>query len=181
MIAYALQHAEIRHRELSWRMIDEDVAYLSASTVYRMLRESDLLNRRGWRPGAPGYRQEAEQAWRADECWGTDLMHLRIGVGRYYFVAFIDEYSRYIMHWELLDQMDGWSVSLAAQGALQTLPRDEQGRLQASPEMRSDNGSGYVSRDFHGVLQRYGLVASTDPAALSGGERDHGASESHGA
>lgn len=30
---YALKHPELRHRELAWRMVDEDVAYLGASTV----------------------------------------------------------------------------------------------------------------------------------------------------
>lgn len=37
VVKYAKKHPEMRHRELSWRMIDEDVAYLSASTVYRIL------------------------------------------------------------------------------------------------------------------------------------------------
>ncbi len=40
---YALSHADIRHRELAWRMIDEDVAYLSPSTVYRILLEENLM------------------------------------------------------------------------------------------------------------------------------------------
>jgi putative transposase len=92
VVKYALQHPTIRHRELSWRMIDDDVAYLSSSTVYRILRESDLMNRRGWRRKRS--REEVEKARRADERWGTDLMHLRISGGTYYFVAFIDEYSR---------------------------------------------------------------------------------------
>ena len=34
---YALKHPEVRHRELAWRMVDEDIAYLSPSTVYRIL------------------------------------------------------------------------------------------------------------------------------------------------
>lgn len=155
VVKYALRHPAIRHRELSWRMIDEDVAYLSSSTVYRILSESDLMNRRGWR--RKRYREELEKAHRPDERWGTDLMHLRIGGGTYYFVAFIDEYSRYIVHWELLAQMDGASVSLAAQKALETLPRNGAGKLEVTPEIRSDNGSGYISRDFHGVLEHYGL------------------------
>jgi transposase InsO family protein len=155
VISYALGHPEIRHRELSWRMIDEDVAYLSASTVYRILREAELMNRRGWR--RKRYREQVEKASRADERWGTDLMHLRIGVGTYYYVGFIDEYSRYIVHWELLDQMDGPSVSLAAQAALETLPRTSCGKLAARPEIRSDNGSGYISREFHGLLEHQGL------------------------
>lgn len=156
VVKYALEQPAIRHRELSWRMIDEDVAYLSASTVYRILRESDLMFRRGWR--RKRYREEVEKAQRADERWGSDLMHLRIGAGTYYFVAFIDEYSRYMVQWELLDRMDGASVSLSAQSALETLSRDASGKPVASPEIRSDNGSGYISRDFHGVLAHYGLT-----------------------
>ena len=40
---YALQHPELRHRELAWRMVDEDVAYLSPSTVYRILKVENLV------------------------------------------------------------------------------------------------------------------------------------------
>jgi hypothetical protein len=29
----ARRHPELRHRELAWRMVDEDVGYLSPSTV----------------------------------------------------------------------------------------------------------------------------------------------------
>jgi transposase InsO family protein len=155
VIQYALQHPAIRHRELSWRMIDEEVAYLSSSTVYRILRESNLMHRHGER--RKRYREEWEKASRPDERWGTDLMHLRIGVGTYYYVAFLDEYSRYIVHWELLDRMDGDSVSLAAQSALETLPRDGAGKLEVTPEIRSDNGSSYLSREFHGLLEHHGL------------------------
>lgn len=156
VIAYALEHPEIRHRELSWRMIDEDVAYLSASTVYRILRESELVCRRPGR--SKRYREDHEKAQHADQCWGTDLMHLKVGGVTYYFVGFIDEYSRYIVHWELLDRMDGDSVSLAAQAAIETLPKDKEGKPQAQPEIRSDNGSGYLSREFHGVLEHYDLT-----------------------
>ena len=33
VLDYAHRHPELRHRELAWRMVDEDVACLSASTV----------------------------------------------------------------------------------------------------------------------------------------------------
>ena len=35
--AYALKHPGIRHRELAWRMVDEEIACLSMSSVYRIL------------------------------------------------------------------------------------------------------------------------------------------------
>lgn len=155
VLAYARRHPEMRHRELAWRMIDEEVAFLSSSTVYRILREANLMCRQRGRKKR--YREEIEKATRADERWGTDLMYVTIGGVNYFYLAFIDEYSRYIVHWELLSNMEGHSVSLGGQKALETLPRDAHGALLAKPEIRSDNGSGFISKEFHGVLEHYGL------------------------
>jgi len=153
---YACRHTELRHRELAWRMIDEDVAYLSPSTVYRILRESNLVC--PWKRRSKRRREEIEKAQRPDERWGTDIMYLRIGAGQYYLVTFLDEYSRYLVHWELLTSMDGVSVSLAATTALEKLPQTLEGKIVAPPEIRSDNGSCYISREFKGVLKEYGLT-----------------------
>jgi putative transposase len=153
---YALQHPEVRHRELSWRMIDDGVACLSASTVYRILREERLIA--SWGRRKKRYREERERASRPDEIWGTDLMYLKVNGQAYFFVAFIDEYSRYIVHHELLTGMDGVTVSLAAERALETLPRTAAGTLAVKPEIRSDNGSGYISKEFHGLLEYHGLT-----------------------
>jgi putative transposase len=153
---YALQHPEIRHRELAWRMIDEDVAYVSSSTVYRILKEQQLIGpRRGRRKR---YRDEHEKAQHPDQIWGTDIMYLKVEQMQYFFLAFIDEYSRYIVHWELLSSMDGLTITHAMQRALETLPCDEDGHLLVKPEIRSDNGSGYISRDFYQLLAHHELV-----------------------
>jgi putative transposase len=156
VLAYARQHPEIRHRELAWRMIDEEVAFLSSSTVYRILREANLMCRQRGRKKR--YRDQIEKAIWPDERWGTDLMYVRVSGVNYYYLAFIDEYSRYIVHWELLSNMEGHSVSVGGQKALETLPRDGQGQILARPEIRSDNGSGFISKEFHGVLEHYGLT-----------------------
>lgn len=156
VLKYAREHPAIRHRELAWRMIDEDVACLSASTVYRILREENLMCRRRGRQKR--YREEIEKASRPDQRWGTDLMYVKIKGATYYYSAFIDEYSRYIVHWELLSDMGGDSVSLGAQAALETLPRNAAGELGVKPEIRSDNGSCYLSREFHGVLEHHKLT-----------------------
>jgi transposase InsO family protein len=156
VLGYARRHAAIRHRELAWRMIDDDVAYLSPSTVYRILREADLMCRQRGRQKR--YREEIEKARRADQRWGTDLMYVKVNGVTYYYLGFIDEYSRYIVHWELLSGMDGQSVSLAGQAALETLPRNAAGELLVKPEIRSDNGSCYISKEFHGVLEQHGLT-----------------------
>lgn len=156
VVDYALKHPEIRHRELSWRMIDDDVAHLSTSTVYRILKGERLMCERPGRKKR--YRDEIEKARRPDQIWATDLMYLTIGESQYYLLNFIDEYSRYLVHWELLSKMDGHSISIAAQRALETLAMNEEGQVTTQPIIRSDNGSGYISREFGGLLAYHGLT-----------------------
>ena len=57
-----------------------------------------------------------------------------VGDRHYFLVCFMDEYSRYIVHHELLLGMDGATVSVAAQAALETLPKDTEGKLLARPD-----------------------------------------------
>ena len=52
-------------------------------------------------------REEEEKARRADEIWATDLKYVVIGGSTYYLLNFLDEYSRLIVHHELLWSMDG--------------------------------------------------------------------------
>jgi putative transposase len=155
VLASARRHPELRHRELAWRMVDEDVVCLSPSTVYRILKEAGLVC--PWRRRSKRRRTEAEQATRPDQRWSTDLMQVQVDAGVYYLVCFMDEFSRYIVHWELLTGMDGVSVSLAAQAAIDTLPKGDGGRPVVTPEIRSDNGSGYISQEFRLVLKENGL------------------------
>ena len=103
---------------------------------------------------------EAEKPSRRNEVWATDLKYVAVGERNYYLITFIDAYSRYIVHHELLASMDGHTVSVSAQAALETLARDGNGKLVDRPTIRSDNGSGYVSREFGGVLDEHGLSHS---------------------
>ena len=102
-------------------------------------------------------REEAEKATRPDERWATDVMQIQIGVGTYFVVSFMDEYARYVVYFEIAPGMDGITVSTAAQAAIDTLPKGEDGKPLARPEIRSDNGSGYISKEFKVVLTENGL------------------------
>jgi len=155
VLAYARRHPELRHRELAWRMVDEDVACLSPSTVYRILKEAELVC--PWRRRAKRRRAAEEKATRPNQRWVTDLMQVEVGAGVYYVVTFMDEYSRYIVHQELLLGMDGASVRLAAQAAIETLPQGPDGQPAERPEIQSDNGSGYIAQEFRLVLREHGL------------------------
>ena len=172
---YACRHTELRHRELAWRMIDEDVAYLSPSTVYRILRKATwfVLGEEGASVVAKRSRRH-----RLERAVGYRPDVLRIGCGQYYLVTFLDEYSRYLVHWELLTDMGGTRVSLAAEKALSRERNFWEGSSVSPPEIRSDNGSCYLSRVQAGA-SRAGPRASIDPAALSGRKRTCRAEQSN--
>ena len=59
-----------------------------------------------------------------NEKWQTDIMYVKIRNRFFYLVIFIDEYSRYIVHHNLLTSMDGDSVSMEAQTGIEKLRKE---------------------------------------------------------
>jgi transposase InsO family protein len=82
-----------------------------------------------------------------------------IGARTYYLVSFLDEYSRLIVHHALCASMEGITVSVEAQAAIETFLKERGGEIpsQGMPRLRSDNGSCYVSREIRGVLDEHHL------------------------
>jgi putative transposase len=149
VVHYALEHPDVRHRELAWRMVDEDVAYLSPSTVYRILLKEGLVYR--WQRPEKQKKPPRAKPTRPDEAWQSDLRYVRVGRRWYYLLTFLDECSRYVVHHALLRWMDGDSVSLEAQVAIEKLGGT------ASPTIQTDNGSGFISGEFKLVLTQNGI------------------------
>ena len=69
-------------------------------------------------------------------------------------MIFIDEYSRYIGHHNLLSPMDADSASLGAQAAIEKLRKDS----IAESIIQSDNGSSFIAMEFRTVLKQNNLT-----------------------
>jgi putative transposase len=152
VIAFARNHPGLRHRALTWKMIDEDVVCLAPSSVYRILSAEGLIE--PWSMPVVRHRGELPaRPVRVNELWQTDLRYVRVNRKNYYLLAFLDVFSRYVVHHELLEMMDGLSVSNAAQTALEKLPEAE----RSSVRIQSDNGSPFVSGEFARTLARNGV------------------------
>ena len=147
VIAYGLAHPKEGYRRLAWMMVDEDVAYLSPASVYRVLDDADLLYR--WkRSGRIGEKPAAPT--RPNQRWHTDIMYLRVADTWYFLVSLIDGYSRYVVHWELLTTMRSSDVRLVVQQALEAWNvRDV--------EIITDNGSQFTSADFKALIRQFQL------------------------
>jgi putative transposase len=148
VIAYALEHPKDGYRRLAWQMIDEDVAYLSESAVYRILDSEDLLCR--WASPRRGIGNAPPAPTAPHQRWHTDIMHLRLADTWYFLVSFIDAYSRYIVHWRLLTTMTAEEVTLAQLEALEKHPG-------VKPQIVSDRGSQYTSREYRQLIERFEL------------------------
>lgn len=146
VIAYALAHPKDGYRRLTWQMIDADVAYLSESSVYRILKASDLLAR--WKRSTRSGTAPAKPA-HPHERWHTDLMYLRIADSWYFLVTVLDAYSRYVVHWELLTTMMASDVRLVIQQALE--------QTGATPRLVTDNGSQFTGAEFKDLVRRFAL------------------------
>lgn len=144
VIAYALAHPKDGYRRLAWQMVDADVAYLSPSSVYRVLQDADLLYR--WKRSASVGNPPAKPT-RPNERWHTDLMYLRIADSWYFLVTVLDAYSRYVVHWELLTRMTAADVRLVIQQALE--------RTDATPDVVTDNGSQFTGAEFKDLVRRF--------------------------
>jgi transposase InsO family protein len=151
IIDYARKYPDIRHRELAWRMLDDGACAASPSTVYRVLREAGLVCRWRSRRKAQGDGQR-DAATRPDQRWQTDIRYTKVKGRNYYLLSFIDEYSRYVVHHELLTMMDGRTVSTEAQAAIETLP--ESG---SRPTIQSDHGSCFIAYDYAATLREAGV------------------------
>lgn len=142
---YALVHTEYRHRELAYRMIDEDVVYMSPSSVYRILREYNLINE--------NTIKKREKRWDPhqkpkgpDEIWQSDITYINFRDRDYYLLLFLDVFSRYIVYWRLLTQMTGYTVRDAFSDALSATGQ--------YPILQTDRGSCYISQEFHSLLAK---------------------------
>ena len=144
VIQYALAHPKDGYRRLAWQMVDADVAYLSPSSVYRVLKEADLLCR--WKRSTSSGTKPAKPR-RPHERWHTELMYLRIQDSWYFLVTVLDAYSRYVVHWELLTTMHASDVRLVIQHALEA--------TGAKPDVVTDNGSQFTAKEFKDLIRRF--------------------------
>lgn len=146
VLAYALAHPREGYRRLAWMMVDADVAYLSPTSVYRILDDADLLYR--WKRSRPAGARPAEPT-APHQRWHVDLMYLRVHDSWYFLVTVLDAYSRYVVHWDLLTSMTAADVRVVIHDALR--------KTGAHPEVVTDNGSQFTAKDFKELVRDFAL------------------------
>lgn len=147
-------------------MLADDGQYIaSESSLYRVLRDVDQVNRRG-RAEAPktipkpkGYKAEAP-----NEVWSWDITYLASAVRGIFFYLYLieDIFSRKIVGWEVHE-------TESAEHASQLIRKSclSEGIYQEGLVLHSDNGSPMKGATMLATLQKLGIVPSFSRPAVS--------------
>jgi len=156
VIEQARASPELSPRQLALSLVDKYGCWVSESTVYRILRREGLVRRvevKGFAAGKEYHRKTR----RPNEMWATDCSYLRVvDWGYYYLITVMDDYSRYILGWELKRDMTASSLIDVVQQAVDITGMSEV-PIKNRTSLLSDNGSGYVSRAFGDYLRLVGI------------------------
>ena len=156
VLAEARASPDLSARQLAWKVTDAGHIYISESTVYRILKREGLIKPVeivGFKAGKE-YRRKTK---RPNELWASDCCHLRVTHwGWYYLETVMDDFSRFILSWDLKTDMTGGSLEDVVQQAV-----DFTGMTDVPVEDRtvllSDNGAGYISQQFNQYLRLVGI------------------------
>lgn len=147
VVDIALEKPELSSRELAWHITDTRDYYISESSVYRILKAHDLIT-------SPAYivmsasDKFTQPTKRVNELWQTDFTYLRVvHWGWYYLSTILDDYSRYIIAWELCKTMKTNDVTRTVDMAVEKTGLKDV-KITNRPRLLSDNGSCYVSDEF---------------------------------
>ncbi|MEZ6089880.1 MAG: hypothetical protein R3C05_17995 [Pirellulaceae bacterium] len=116
------------YRRLTFIMLDADVVAVSASSVYRVLREAGVMDRHNTKPSKKG--TGFGRLSKAHAHWHVDVSYLNICGTFYFMCSVLDGYSRSIIHWEIREKMEEVDVEVILQRAREKYPGES---LASSP------------------------------------------------
>ena len=157
VVETALEYPEKSPRELAWHITDTCGYSISESTVYRILKANDLVT-------SPAYtvvtaRDKFPHPTKApNELWQTDFTWFKVvHWGWYYLCSILDDYSRYILSWQLCTGMSAQDARETIEAAIQSTGfRDP--KVLHRPRLLSDNGSCFVSKALKDFLEMEGIA-----------------------
>ena len=149
VVSFAHGHPLEGYRSLAYMMLDADVAALSPSTVYRILRACGLMETWARKPSSKGTGFKQPSA--PHKHWHVDITYINLGGTFFYLCLVLDGYSRAIIHWKLAPSMTTDEVVIIIQQAKELHPG-------CSPRIISDNGPQFIAKDFKTFIRLAGFT-----------------------
>ena len=148
IIAFAKEHPSVGYRRLAFMLIDHDVAAVSPTSVYRILKSENLLNR--WNNSPTRKGKGFVQPLEPHKHWHIDVSYINICGTFYYLCSVLDGCSRFIVHWDIRESMKEDEIQIILQRALEKQPG-------VKPRLISDNGPQFIANDFKKFIKQVGM------------------------
>jgi len=149
IIRFAVDNPLEGYRRLTFMMLDQDIVAVSPASTWRVLSQAGLLQKWNRKKSLKG--TGFVQPLKPHEHWHVDISYINICGTFYYLCSLLDGSSRYIVHWEIRDQMTEKDVEIILQRAKEKFP-------DARPRIISDNGPQFVARDFKEFIRISGMT-----------------------
>ncbi len=147
VIKKAREYTHLNHRNLAHQIFRDEGIFVSESFTYRILKEQGLIRSRSV------LNIEAAAQWKhqpqsPNEIWHIDISYIPCGVNEkgktifYYLIAVLDEYSRFVLAWDLFpDMKKERCFQIVDQAIFLANLQDTQ-----RPKLLSDNGKQFRAR-----------------------------------
>jgi putative transposase len=156
VLEYAHKLPDLPSRELAWHITDRD-GFISESSVYRILKAHGLV-KDAPEPLTPAGKEFTKKTTRPNEMWATDFTYVFVsGWGWYYVGGVLDDFSRYLICYEVKRDMKGATASDLVARAMEVTGLACVPVAEREIKLLSDNGSGYISETFNTFLRDQGI------------------------
>jgi transposase InsO family protein len=133
IVAYCSENALKGYRMQCWEMVDKNVAFVSCSSVYNVIKRYNLGKK--WAEAAEMKKKGFDQPVKVHEQWHIDFSYIKIQGSFYYFLGILDGYSRKMLNWRLCENMQGINAEILLAETSEMYPEAK------NPRIISDNGS----------------------------------------
>jgi putative transposase len=156
VVEVALERPDQSPRQLAWHLTDTEGYFISATSVYRILKSFDLITSPVFDVVKASDKFE-NPTKRVNEMWQTDFTQFKVyGWGWYYLCTILDDFSRYILAWRLSSTMAATDVQETLQIAI-----DKTGvhhiQVKHRPRLLSDNGPAFIADALKDFLKPYDI------------------------
>jgi len=159
-LAQSQEYVDLSHRILAVTAWDQDLFQASFSTVYRVLKERNLMTARGPSRAHNGHSKAPvrKELTGPNQRWCWDISYLMTGQkGEYlYLYLLLDEWSRKVIQWRIAWHQTAEESRLLLEGGLRDqnildLPEEQR------PEVINDRGRQMKAKPIQRLCEEHGM------------------------
>lgn len=154
VVAFKKESMCIGYVRLAWMMVDLNIAYLSPSSVYRILVNAGLNNK--WTsPAGEPKKKGFDQPEKVHEHWHTDISYVNFRGTFVFLISVLDGFSRAILEWDIRAKMESIDVQIVLWRACTKWLRENDPN---NPRLITDNGSQFLTKEFKETMKHFSMT-----------------------